>query len=75
MILYVIPIFFLVRSYKVRYKGSEEGARPEEYIIPAEPDTDTTTYAFKVLYVQEVVTLQKKIFYIFASENEVYTSY
>ena len=26
-----------------------------------------------VLYVQEVVTLQKKIFNIFASENEVYT--
>ena len=28
-----------------------------------------------VLYVQEVVTLQKKIFNIFASENEVYTIY
>ena len=27
------------------------------------------------LYVQEVVTLQKKIFNIFASENEVYTLY
>ena len=28
-----------------------------------------------VLYVQEVVNLQKKIFNIFASENEVYTIY
>ena len=28
-----------------------------------------------VLYVQEVVTLQKKMFNIFASENEVYTIY
>jgi len=28
-----------------------------------------------VLYVQEVVTLQKKIYYIFALENEVYTIY
>ena len=28
-----------------------------------------------LLYVQEVVTLQKKIFYIFASENKVYTIY
>ena len=26
-----------------------------------------------ILYVQEVVTLQKKIFNLFASENEVYT--
>ena len=30
-------------------------------------------YVCKILYVQEVVTLQKKIFNIFASENEVYT--
>ena len=29
----------------------------------------------KLLYVQEVATLQKKIFNIFASENEVYTIY
>ena len=28
-----------------------------------------------ILYVQEVVTLQKKIFNIFASENEFYTIY
>jgi len=28
-----------------------------------------------VLYVQKVVTLQKKIFNRFASENEVYTIY
>ena len=28
-----------------------------------------------LLYVQEVVTLQKKIFNIFVSENEVYTIY
>ena len=28
-----------------------------------------------LLYVQEVVTLQKKIFVIFASENEVVTIY
>ena len=28
-----------------------------------------------ILYVQEVVTLHKKIFNIFASENEVYTIY
>ena len=28
-----------------------------------------------LLYVQEEVTLQKKIFNIFASENEVYTIY
>ena len=28
-----------------------------------------------LLYVQEVVTLQKKCFNIFASENEVYTIY
>ena len=32
-------------------------------------------YSKKVLYVQEVVTLQKKTFNIFASENEVYTIY
>ena len=29
----------------------------------------------QILYVQEVVTLQKKISNIFASENEVYTIY
>ena len=34
--------------------------------------TDTPKQ-IKVLYVQEVVTLQKKTFNIFASENEVYT--
>ena len=28
-----------------------------------------------LLYVQEVVTLQEKIFYKFVSENEVYTIY
>ena len=28
-----------------------------------------------VLYVQEVATLQKKIFNLFATENEVYTIY
>ena len=32
-------------------------------------------YVLHILYVQEVVTLQKKIFNIFASENEVYTIY
>ena len=32
-------------------------------------------YAGYVLYVQEVVTLQKKMLNIFASENEVYNIY
>ena len=36
------------------------------------PGTDNIVF---VLYVQEVVTLQKKIFTIFASENEVYIIY
>ena len=35
----------------------------------------TRSMGAKLLCVQEVVTLQKKIFNIFASENEVYTIY
>ena len=38
-------------------------------------NNNATNQLMMVQYVQEVVNLQKKIFNIFASENEVYTIY
>ena len=48
------------------------GVHHQEY---QDQDWSNYTRFIELLYVQEVVTIQKKIFHIFASENEVYTIY
>ena len=59
-----------VRSYKVRWKGTEEGGRAEEAIVPSGADDESTTCTL-ILKVTYNIILNKYCITIFVFQNLV----